>query len=155
LIPDSSNAWESILARVGAIEDGSAVGSYLEVLKVSSLALVKAIFTVANLENWRFWVFLYLAICVSSNIRLSPADIKGSLSGIGCVVLPFILVNLIGLLTGLGGERIFPVTASSLGAVYSVMILALVLAIIGFIVIYLFSAGYYWVKWRRMLSPFG
>ena len=62
------------------------VGSYFEVWSGSALALVKLIFTLENLVSWRFWVFLYLAICISANIRLSWSDFKHTLSGLGCFV---------------------------------------------------------------------
>ena len=95
LIPDSSRVWDTIIIRVSEIDTGSPIGSYLTAFQGSALAIVKLIFAFSNLSSWRFWVFLYLSICVASNVRLSWADIKGSLSGLGCIVLPFFLLNLI------------------------------------------------------------
>jgi hypothetical protein len=153
LIPGSSRVWDSILVQANGI-DGYTIGSYLEVWKVSALAFVKLIFTVANLTGWRFWVFLYLAICISANIRLSWSDIKHSLSSFGCIVLPFLLLNLIGLIIGSGGEALFPFTAASLGAVYGVLVLALVMVLLGFVLIYTISAVYYRLRYRIILKPF-
>jgi hypothetical protein len=153
LIPGSSTAWGSMMDQANTLDRYSA-GSYFEVWRTSSLTLVKLIFTLANLASWRFWVFMYLAICISSNIRLSWADFKHTLSGIGCIVLPFLLINLIGLITGAGGDAFFPVTAAMLGAVYSVLILALVMALVGFLVIYLIAGTYYRVITRTILKPF-
>src|SRR4030043_505558 len=79
---------------------------------------------------------------MTSNIRLSLLDIKGSLSGFGCLILPFLLINFLGLVTGLGRERFFPFTASSLGPVYSLLILALIMIVIGFFLAYFISAVY-------------
>jgi hypothetical protein len=154
LIPDSSQAWSNISAQVKELDRGLSMGSYLSVLQGSALIMVKLIFTASNLATWRFWVFLYLAICVASNIRLSWSDLKIALSGLGCVILPFLLINLIGLLTGSGADRFFPVTASSLGVVYSILILALFMVVIGFILIYILAAGYYKLKYRSVLNPF-
>jgi len=153
LIPGSSRVWDSILVQANGM-DRSSIGSYFEVWRTSSLALVRLIFTAANLADWRFWVFLYLAVCISSNIRLSWSDFKHTLSGLGCIVLPFLLINLIALIAGVGSDAIFPFTAASLGAVYGVLILALVMALMGFVLIYIISAIYYRMRYRVILKPF-
>jgi hypothetical protein len=153
LIPGSSSVWSDMMVQSKTL-DNHAVGSYVQVWGNSSLAIIKLIFTLANLAGWRFWVFLYLAVCISSNIRLSWADFKHTFSGLGCVVLPFLILNLIGLLIGSGGETLFPVTAASLGGIYGVLILALVMALVGFIIIYLLSAIYYRMRYRTTLKPF-
>jgi len=153
LVPGSSRVWDAILVQANEINRYS-LGSYWEVWQGSSLALVKLIFTLENLTGWRFWVFLYLAICISANIRLSWSDIKHTLSGLGCIVLPFLLINLVGLIAGVGSDTIFPFTAAWLGAVYGVLILALVMAMAGFILIYAIAAVYYRMRYRIILKPF-
>jgi hypothetical protein len=154
LIPDSSRVWDSINVGVSEMDNSSPIGSYLSVFQGSALAIISLIFTVSNLSGWQFWVFLYLSICVASNVRLSWADIKGSLSSLGCIVLPFFLINLICLLTGYSNEKFFPYTASLLGAVYSLLILALIVALIGFVLIYLLSAVYFRLRYKSILNPF-
>ena len=154
LIPDSSRVWDSIIFKVSEMGESQSMGSYWAVFQSSSLALVKIIFTIPNLASWQFWVFVYLSICVASNIRLSLSDIKGSLSGLGCIVLLFLLINFLGLITGFGSEKFFPLTASSLGVAYSLFILALIMVLLGFIVIYSLSAACYRLRYRAILSPF-
>jgi len=154
LIPNSSQVWDSIIFEVSEIGEGQSMGSYWAVFQSSSLALVKIIFTIPNLTGWQFWVFVYLSICVASNIRLSLSDIKGSLSGLGCIVLLFLLINFLGLITGFGSEKFFPLTASSLGVVYSLFILALIMVLLGFIVIYSLSAACYRLRYKAILNPF-
>ncbi len=154
LIPNSSQVWDSIIFEVSEMGEGQSMGSYWAVFQSSSLALVKIIFTLANLASWQFWVFVYLSICVASNIRLSLSDIKGSLSGLGCIILIFLLINFLGLITGFGSEKFFPLTASSLGVVYSLFILALIMVLMGFIVIYSVSAACFRLKYRAILNPF-
>ncbi|OGO30598.1 MAG: hypothetical protein A2Z29_11540 [Chloroflexi bacterium RBG_16_56_11] len=154
LIPESSAAWHDIMENVAASENGYSVGGYFSVLGDSSLVLVSSIFTFANLATWQFWVFLYLSMCIASNIRLSWADFKGTLSGLGCLVLPFFLLNLVAAIIGSVSDDIFPFTASSMGVVYSLFVLALIMVIIGFIIIYLVSAAYFRMKYRSVLTPF-
>lgn len=154
MIPDSSRVWDAIIFEVSEMGGSNSPGSYWAAFQGSSLALVKIIFTVSNLTSWQFWVFVYLSICVASNIRLSLSDIKGSLSGLGCIVLLFLLINFLGLITGFGSEKFFPFTASSLGVVYSLFILALIMVLLGFVVIYAVSAAFYRLRYKTILSPF-
>jgi hypothetical protein len=154
LIPDSPGHWQAIIASTGGIGEGAAVGTYFNVFRDATLATVRLIFTGDNLSVWQFWLFLYLSICIASNIRLSWADVKGSLSGLGCIVLPFLLMNLIFLLIGRDTNEFFPATAAWLGGIYSVLILALIMVIIGFVLIYLLAAIYYLLRYRTILNPF-
>lgn len=154
LIPHASQAWQPIIAGASEIGSDSSIGSYLTILKDSFLAFTRLVFTTSNLSSWQFWVFCYLAICVASNIRLSWSDIRNSLSGFGCVIIPFVIANIIGLLAGMGSEKYFPFTASSLSIMYSLFILALIMTTAGFILTYLIAV--IWVKLRHgiMLRPF-
>jgi hypothetical protein len=155
LVPGSSDVWDSIGVGVGAISGDSPVAGYFHVFAGSSLAIIKLIFAWDNLSLWRFWLFLYLSVCVSGNIRLSWADFKGSLSGLGCIVLPFLLLNLVLLLIGYSVGEFFAPAAASLGAVYSVLLLALIMALTGFILVYLLAAAWYRLRYKAVLNPFG
>jgi hypothetical protein len=154
LIPDSSSAWHTVITNISSVEKSSSVGTYFIVFRDSVLAIIKLIFTWENLTLWRFWVFLYLSVCISSNIRLSWADFKGSLAGLGCVVMPFLILNLILFLAGRTTDYVFPYTASVLGGIYSLLILALIMVVIGFILIYLLMSIFYRLKYKAILNPF-
>jgi hypothetical protein len=154
LIPDSASVWNTIIHHVSDVAKGSSVAVYFTVFKDSALSIIQLIFSWSNFALWQFWVFLYLSICVASNVRLSWADFKGSLSGLGCIVLPFLILNLILLLAGRTTDYVFPYTASALGAVYSLLMLALIMVLIGFIIIYLISSIYYRLRYHAFLNPF-
>jgi hypothetical protein len=154
LLPGSSRVWDSIGVGVGAISVDSPVADYFSVFAGSTLAIIRLIFTWDNLSLWRFWLFLYLSVCVSGNIRLSWADAKGSLSGLGCIVLPFLLLNLVLLLVGYGSDEFYAPAASSLGTVYSVLLLALIMALVGFVLVYILAATWYWLRYKAILNPF-
>jgi len=154
LIPDSSRVWDSIIGSVNSLGADAAIGDYFAVFRDSILSIINIIFASSNLNAWQFWVFLYLSICVASNVRLSWADIKGSFSGLGCIVFPFLILNLILLLAGRTGDSVFPYTASVLGTIYSLLILALIMVLIGFVLIYLLSATYYRLRFKSIFNPF-
>jgi hypothetical protein len=154
LIPDSARVWDSINVSVGAVSQDPRIADYFNVFRDSTLAIIKIIFTPGSLSLWQFWLFLYLSVCVASNIRLSWADFKGSLSGLGCIVLLFLLMNLILLLVGYSRDGFFPSAVASLGAVYSVLILALIMVLVGFVLIYLLAAAWYRLRYKAILNPF-
>ena len=154
LVPNSSVVWNSIRDAAGHIGEGNLLAGYLTLFKDSGLIMLRTVFTASNLSSWTFWVFMYLSICIASNIRLSPSDLKGTLSGLGCVVLPFLLINLIGLLCGAAGGDFLPLTASSLGIVSGIFSLALIMALIGLIIIYPIAALYTKIRHGYFLRPF-
>ena len=53
------------------------------------------LFTIENLNNWKFWLFIYILITVGGNMTLSPADIKGASKGFITIIGVFILVSII------------------------------------------------------------
>ncbi|MFA5309438.1 MAG: hypothetical protein WC370_08165 [Dehalococcoidales bacterium] len=154
IMPGSGGVWHAIMDNVGGLGKDSPVSSYFAAFRDSGLAIFRLIFTVHNLALWRFWLFLYLSICVASNIRLSWSDFKGSLAGLGCMVMPFLILNLILLIAGQTTDYVFPYTASVLGGVYSLLLLALIMVLLGFAVIYLLTSVYYRIKYRAFLNPF-
>jgi hypothetical protein len=154
MIPGSDRVWETLRVSVGTVAQDSLVAGYFHVFRDATLVIIKIIFTSANLSHWLFWLFLYLSVCVASNIRLSWADVKGSLAGLGCILLVFLLMNLILLLIGFTSDEFLPSAVASLGAVYSVLILALIMALVGFVLIYLLAAVWYWLRYKAILNPF-
>ncbi len=58
-------------------------------------AVFKNIFTLANLSNVWWWIFILLAISISSHMELSPADIKGSLGGFCLLTVIFVLMDVV------------------------------------------------------------
>ena len=127
---------------------------YLDIFTDASLAVSGLLFTPDNLLTWQFWLFLYLAVCISSSLRLSVADIRTAASGLGMTVLPFLVLNLIGMLTGSGDNGWLSWMASYLGTGYGVLVLALVPGMAGLVIVYLISAAWYRIRYRRVLNPF-
>ena len=78
----------------------------LNVTKISQVALkgilnsyfdlIKTIFSMKNFASPYFILFLLLAICISSHISLSSADIKGASKGLLIIFLLTLVVNVLG-----------------------------------------------------------
>ena len=57
--------------------------------------LCKSLFTLENLINPLFWIFLIIAFSISSHIALSKSDIKGSAKGLSMIFFILFLFNII------------------------------------------------------------
>ena len=62
----------------------------------SYIDLIKTIFSIKNFASPYFILFLFLAICISSHISLSSADIKGASRGLLMIFLVILVVNVFG-----------------------------------------------------------
>lgn len=49
--------------------------------ELNIVEILKTIFSSSNLANYKFWIFIVLAICISSHMSLSKADVKNSYYG--------------------------------------------------------------------------
>ncbi|MBK5243328.1 hypothetical protein [Clostridium sp.] len=72
--------------------DGAAINGVLN----SYINLITSIFNIRNFANPYFIVFLLLAICTSSHISLSSADIKGASKGLIIIFLVMGVINVLG-----------------------------------------------------------
>ncbi|MBU3143279.1 metalloprotease family protein [Clostridium sp. CF012] len=68
----------------------------IKIILNSYIDLIKTIFSMNNFANPYFILFLFLAICISSHISLSSADIKGASKGLIIIFLLILVVNVLG-----------------------------------------------------------
>ncbi|MBI4857162.1 MAG: hypothetical protein HY818_10530 [Acetobacterium woodii] len=95
LIPRVMDSFMAVLSA-GMTVDTLNMASFGGVF-TAYLELVKLIFAWENFQNITFYLFLFLAICISSHISLSPADIKGAFKGLIFIFIILLLLNTIGL----------------------------------------------------------
>lgn len=95
LIPRVMDSFMAVLSA-GMTVDTLSMASFGGVF-TAYLELVKLIFAWENFQNITFYLFLFLAICISSHISLSPADIKGAFKGLIFIFIILLLLNTIGL----------------------------------------------------------
>ena len=90
LLPNSFKVFEVYLQR-GVLTKSFDL-TFIKGFASASLVLIQSIFTLSNLFNPHFWIFLLIAIGVSSHMALSGADIKGATQGlVSLYVVLFIL----------------------------------------------------------------
>jgi hypothetical protein len=92
LVPKSFQTFKEYISQSVTSEGFSSI----ELIRFgnSVLAISKSLFTAENLFNPFFWIFIVIAISISSHIALSRADIIGSAKGLLMLFLFFILFNI-------------------------------------------------------------
>lgn len=97
LVPNMSQIFASIEAQSQTLVDGVR-GNYSEAIAAvwaTTQTTLKGLLKAENFADYKFWIFLYLAICISSHMQLSPPDIKGAKGGLISLVVFFLVLNLI------------------------------------------------------------
>jgi len=97
LMPNSSAIFSGVKVEGSAFirEVRSDIGGFFITLLGAAKTTLGNLLRAENFSNFRFWIFLYLAISISSHMQLSPADIKGAGGGLLALILLFLVVNLI------------------------------------------------------------
>ena len=104
----------------------------------SYIDLIKTIFSINNFANPYFILFLFLAICISSHISLSSADIKGASKGLFIIFLIILVLNVLGFSRFVVAESILKYNIILVGF----LIVSLIFSIITYIVSLLISLMY-------------
>ncbi|WP_368489769.1 hypothetical protein [Clostridium sp. BJN0013] len=71
--------------------------STMEIIINSYGELIRIIFSVKNFQDIYFYIFLFIAICISSHMSLSIADIKGASRGLMAIFSILLVFNLLNL----------------------------------------------------------
>jgi len=94
IIPNTYNEFITIsmnnlhITKISYIALNGILNSYID--------LIRIIFSINNFTNPYFILFLFLAICISSHISLSTADIKGASKGLVIIFLIILGINVLG-----------------------------------------------------------
>ena len=170
LLPNAKEVMAGIDAqsKVMAHANQSSFGAIFDSLKGTAIATLDSLFTWSNFSHLLFWVFLYIAVCISSHMELSPPDIKGALSGLITIVLFFLLVNTIIMLLEVTGvsshfghwwryikiESYGGVINKYVGMFAALFIFACIISALNFIFSYVVLNIYSLIKGDGMVNPF-
>lgn len=133
LIKDSYNKFIQILTRnfhITALNKdifNSILNSYL--------GLIRSIFSLNNFKNPYFYLFMFLAICISSHISLSSADVKGASRGLAIIFVILFLLNIFGIANNISK---FSIERYNI-FITSFLFIAVILSLITFVVSLIFT----------------
>ncbi|MCL6571695.1 MAG: hypothetical protein K6T88_08410 [Bacillus sp. (in: Bacteria)] len=92
LVPHSYRAFQEQIDQLVSVEKLDL--TILKTIGAAIFAISKSLFTFENLLNPLFWIFLLLAISISSHIALSKSDIRGSAKGLLMLFFVLVLINI-------------------------------------------------------------
>ncbi|MDR3602057.1 MAG: hypothetical protein P4L49_16475 [Desulfosporosinus sp.] len=95
LLPNSFKSFEVYLHMQENVMTKAVYLTYLKGFVSASFVLAQNIFTLSNLFNLHFWIFLLIAIGISSHMALSGADIKGGAHGLVSLYLVIFSLTMI------------------------------------------------------------
>jgi hypothetical protein len=101
--------------------------------------LIKLIFILDNLKNIKFIIFIFLAICISSHISLSKADIKGASKGLLSIFLILIILNLLGITKYISTSMIISYNMFMINILFVSIIFSFITYIISLIIRFIFK----------------
>ncbi len=110
LVPHSYTAFQSEIHQHMTIDQLDI--TILKTVAVSVLVICESLFTLENFINPQFWLFLIIAISISSHIALSKADIQGAAKGLVMIFFVLLLFNLVSGMLQLDSYRIIVKLAS-------------------------------------------
>ncbi len=97
LVPNAHDAFASLDNQSKILMQGvhGKINGILGSLYNSSFSTFDTLLSKENFSNYKFWIFLYVAFCISSHMELSPADIKGAWRGLLTIIILFLVINVI------------------------------------------------------------
>ena len=136
-------AARSALELTGASAEGDAIEK--------SIGIVTTIFgQVINARNFftpRFWVFIYLVLCVGTHMAPSPSDYEGAWNGV-FIFGTFLIAGLFLLaLAGVDSDRMVNTMVGTMGPLFAILGLAVVLCSIAAVIVYVIT-GFFPQKYQ-------
>lgn len=114
--------------------------------------LVSLLFISSNFNSIYFLLFLYLSLCVSSHMQLSPADIKGMLLGLMIIVFFLFSVNIIASLLGFKATSIILIISGYFNLFFGIFFYAVIISFLNFFIMYIIFSLLNFIKYKQLLS---
>lgn len=169
LVPNMQEVFRNIESQSGSLIKG-VQGEYTGL--VSSLGATTketliSLFNTSNFSDYRFWIFIYISICVASHMELSPPDIKGAKGGLISLIIFFLVLNLIILGIEAAGfshyfgnwwqyvklENYATSINKVLGTLGSLFVFATIISGLNFVVTYILMSVYNIIRGKGLINP--
>ena len=134
-------------------ENGYEVADFLNNLWAPVAETFGIVFDPRNFTTWEFWVFLYVAISISSHLAPSGKDMEGVWIGLGAALVPVLAIN--GIAVAAGWDFVTELVGlfRFVGAVAGFFAVTVSFSSLGYLMSYLVSAIWYWLKYQTVLTP--
>lgn len=116
--------------------------------------LVKTLFTVPHFTDYRFWLFLYPAMCVASHAGLSPSDLRQMMTGLFFLMITLFILFAVLLFFKVPFLSLLYSAAGFVSTLNKLLLFAVFTGGITFIVTYCVLAVLYLITNRKILPLF-
>ncbi|WP_315906117.1 hypothetical protein [Priestia koreensis] len=123
--------------------EGFTVAMFQKAL-LAGVVLLKSLWSMDYLISVKFWLFLFLAICISTHIALSTADIKGATDGVIAIFILLIMLNAISIWTPLQANKVIDVLISYNAYVLAFSSIALLFSVLTCVISFSISRVRFW-----------
>lgn len=169
LVPNKGVIFSGLEAQSQTLIDGVR-GEYAGAVSSvwgTTQKTISNLLNVSNFSDYRFWIFLYLAISVSSHMQLSPPDIKGAKGGLISLVVFFLILNVIILgmeATGISNyfgswwnyfkiENYAYTINKWVGLFGALFVFASIISGLNFVASYIFFTAYNLIRGKGLINP--
>ncbi len=114
------------------VESGNLVDKTFSII----WGMCKSILSVGNFFTPRFWVFLYLVLCVGSHMAPSPSDYRGASRGAWIVGGALVLAALVLAIFGADARQLGVGMLSIMGPLFAIFGLAILLCALSAVLVY-------------------
>ncbi|MBN1989953.1 MAG: hypothetical protein JW783_11190 [Bacteroidales bacterium] len=96
LVPNVNDVFANIEIQIKWLTKGvkGDFSGILGSLWGTTLLTLKSLFRPENFSDFKFYIFLYLSLCIASHMELSPPDISGAWRGLLSLIIFFLVLNL-------------------------------------------------------------
>lgn len=154
LVPDNGNLLNILSSQKIDLSTWQGVQQQFSLLYKSGNIAFFSLFSSANMHSWRFWVFLYLALSISSHMELSPPDIKGLGSGFVSIVILLLVVNSFFLFFNVDISRYVSFVSSYSNMTVGIFTFSTLISFLFFISSYILLNIYTLIAYRKLFHPF-
>ena len=155
LLPNKNIILNIINIKSSAFTSFAGLQIQFEIFYTAGYKTLQALFSGSNPQTWTFWLFLYISLCVSSHMELSPSDLKGLWSGLAAIITALFIVNTAALLFGYNITKYVMTANGYLGLFSGLFIFAAIISALFFISSFIILSVYSLMKYRRFVNPFG
>lgn len=142
LLPESFNNTISnfnLKPYMSLSENFNLVSLLVDLLK-NSVLILSSIFKVNNIISLKFWIFLFIAISISTHMSLSKADLKNSLDGIVFIFIINLVISFIITSFNINIDLLSSIILLYNMLIFVFLLFAIIFSIIGLIISFIIKA---------------
>ena len=95
LLPDGKTLINDLKSWEIYLSNPSNLLEQFDAIIQQSFKTLPYFFSIKNLTSVKFWIFIYLSLCISSHMQLSDSDMKGLWWGVTFVIVVVFIINII------------------------------------------------------------